>query len=61
MLGGFVGGLIVAWVLSLFNVDTMVLEVFQPFTDITLTSNYYYIGFALIGLIGGAFRKSDNK
>lgn len=58
MLGGFISGLFVAWFLSLFNVDTMVLEVLQPFTDITLTSSYYYIGFALIGLIGGAFRKN---
>lgn len=57
MLDGFVGGLIVAWILSLFNVDSMVLEVCQSFTDIQLTTSYYYIGFALIGLIGGAFKK----
>lgn len=61
MLGGFIGGLIVAWFLSLFKVDTMILDVFQPFTEITLTSSYYYIGFALIGMIGGAFKRSDNR
>lgn len=57
MLDGFVGGLIVAWILSLFDVDSMVLEVCQSFTDIQLTTSYYYIGFALIGLIGGAFKR----
>lgn len=57
MLEGFVGGLIVAWILSLFYIDIMVLEVCQAFTDTQLTTIYYYIGFALIGLIGGAFKK----
>lgn len=54
---GFVVGLIVAWILSLFNVNSMVLEVCQSFTDIQLTISYYYIGFALIGLIGGLLKK----
>ncbi|WP_154668796.1 hypothetical protein [Niameybacter massiliensis] len=57
MLEGFIGGLIVAWLLSLFGVDHMVLEVCQTFTEVQLTTSFYYIGFALIGLIGGAFKK----
>ncbi|MDA3732369.1 hypothetical protein PBV87_12810 [Niameybacter massiliensis] len=57
MLEGFIGGLIVAWLLSLFGVDHMVLEVCQTFTEVQLTTSFYYIGFALIGLIGGAFKR----
>lgn len=59
MLGGFIGGLFVAWVLSLFGVNTIILEVTQPFIKtIILTNSHYYILFGLIGLIGGAFSKS---
>lgn len=55
MLDGFVGGLIVAWILTWFDVDLMVIEVIQPFIDIQLTTSHYYILIATIGLIGGAF------
>lgn len=54
MLDGFITGLVVAWILSLFGVDKMVVEVLQPFTKVLLTSSHYYMGFALIGLIGAA-------
>lgn len=55
ILDGFVGGLFVAWILTWFDVDLMVLEVIQPFIDIQLTTSHYYILIAMIGLIGGAF------
>lgn len=54
MLGGFISGLIVAWILSLFGVDQMLIEVIQPFTNVILTSSHYYILFALIGTLGGS-------
>lgn len=58
MLGGFCGGLIVAWILSLFGIDQMIIEVFQPFVNtVQLSSSHYYIAFALIGLIGGAITR----
>lgn len=57
MYSGFIGGIIVAWILSLFGMDHMILEVCQSFTEVQLTTSYYYIGFALIGLVGGAFNK----
>lgn len=52
---GFVGGLIVAWILSLFKINIMFLEVLQPFTSIDLANSHYYVLFGMIGLIGGAF------
>lgn len=56
MLGGFVGGLIVAWILSFFNVNIIVLQVMQPFFNtVILTNSHYYVFFGLIGLISSAF------
>jgi hypothetical protein len=56
MLGGFIGGLFVAWILCFFGINTMILEVAQPFIkNVILTNSHYYIGMGLIGLIGGAF------
>lgn len=55
ILDGFVGGLFVAWILTWFDVDLMLLEVIQPFVNIELTTSHYYILIAMIGLVGGAF------
>jgi hypothetical protein len=57
MLGGFVGGLIVAWILSLFGVDSMIITSAKEMCNITMSISTYYISFALIGLIGGAFHR----
>ena len=58
MLEGFVGGLFTAWVLSLFEINDMIIEVLQPFVkNIILTDSHYYVLFGLIGLIGGSFGK----
>ena len=58
MLGGFIGGLFVAWILSLFHVNVMIIDVVQPFVKtVVLTNSHYYIAFGLIGLIGGAFTR----
>ena len=59
MLGGFISGLIVAWILSLFGVNGIILEVSQPLIKtIHLTNSHYNILFGLIGLIGGAFNNN---
>lgn len=57
MLGGFVSGLLVAWILTWFDVNIMILEVAQSLIDVNLTTSHYYILFGMIGLVGGAFGK----
>lgn len=59
MLSGFVNGLIAAWFLTLVNVNNMLIEVIQPFVSLELTDSHYYIAFAMIGLIGGAFSRKE--
>lgn len=61
MLGGFIFGFIVAWLLSCFGVDQMVLEVVQPMVSMQLTASHFYVALGLIGLVGGAFRLSVGK
>ena len=56
MLDGIIGGLIVAWVLSLFGVDEICINVLQPFIrGITLTTDHFYFAFGIIGLIAWIF------
>lgn len=43
MIGGFVSGLLAAWILSLFDVHVMLLEVLQPLISVQLTASHYYI------------------
>lgn len=57
MLGGFVAGLVTAWILALFGVDKMIIDSLYEIFDISISVSVYYIGFGLIGLIGGAFKK----
>ena len=54
MLGGIISGLIVAWILTIFNVDSICINVLQPFfTNVKLTTDYYYFAFGVFGLIAG--------
>lgn len=54
MLGGIIDGLLTAWILSLFGVDDICIDVLQPFIkNIELTTNHYYFVFGAIGCIGG--------
>lgn len=58
MLGGFVGGLLVAWILSWFGVDHMMITAIQPFIKgVTLTWAHYYLAFAVVGLVGELLRR----
>lgn len=56
MLEGLVSGIALAWILSLFGVDAMFIEVFQPYYSTALTSAHFYVLFALVGIIGGAIQ-----
>ena len=57
MLEGFIGGLLTAWILTLFDMNIMIIEVLQPYVKhVELTNSHYYILLGLIGLIGGAFK-----
>lgn len=57
MISGFISGMITAFILSLFGVDHMFIEVMQNFTlGLPLTTSHYYMFFGFIGLLGGAFR-----
>lgn len=57
MLGGFISGLIVAWILSLFGVDQMVITSLNEVFSVSISVSTYYMAFGLIGLIGGALSK----
>lgn len=52
MLRGLLGGLLVAWILSLFAFDKMVINSIHEVFDIEVSKDLYYVIFALIGLIG---------
>lgn len=56
-----VEALISAWILTWFNLDKMLIEVFQPMVDFELTSSHYYVAFILLGLIGYLFKKEKVK
>jgi hypothetical protein len=57
MLNGFIGGLLVAWILSWFGVDNMVIRSVAEIFKVGMSVSTYYISFGIIGLIGGAFGK----
>ncbi|MBC7088059.1 MAG: hypothetical protein H5T96_06165 [Tissierellales bacterium] len=56
MLGGFLIGIFVAWILSFFGVDSMIIQGLYELFNIEITSAGYYTLFALIGLVGGAIK-----
>lgn len=54
MLNGFIEGLFVAWFLSIFDVDEIILEVMSSIcTSIDFTKSHYYVLFGIFGAIGG--------
>lgn len=50
-----VGWLILAWFLSLFNIDTYFIEFFSRLLPFTVDIATYYITFGCIGLLFGFF------
>lgn len=60
MLDGIIYGLIVAWILTIFNVDNICINVLQPFfTNVKLTTDHYYFAFGVFGLIAGIMSHSN--
>lgn len=60
MLSDIISGLIVAWFLSLWNVDYVCIKLLQPFfKNITLTTDHYYFAFGVFGLIAGIVSGSN--
>lgn len=53
MIIGILYGLLCGWILALFNVDDICIEVLQPFISFELTTTHYYFVFGLVGLIYG--------
>lgn len=43
--------LLTAWFLTWFGIDDMLIEVFQPFIDVKLTSSHYYVTFFFVGVV----------
>lgn len=58
MIGGLISGLIVAWFLTIFQVDKIFINVLQPFmSNLVLTTDHFYFCFGVLGVIAGAFAK----
>ena len=57
MLGGLIFGLVIAWVVSLFGGDSLLINGIRELTGNDITNAGYYTIFAIIGLIGGALKK----
>lgn len=53
MIIGILYGLLCGWILTLFNVDNICIEVLQPFISSELTTVHYYFVFGLVGLTYG--------
>ena len=53
MIGGILYGLLCGWILALFNVDEICIEVLQSIIPFELTTVHYYFVFGLVGFIYG--------
>ena len=64
MLEGFVAGLIIAYILTFFNVDNIIINAIQLFVpDIKITIDIYYVLFGVLGMMSELIKelKGDNK
>ena len=57
MLEGLIGGLIIAWLLTLFNFDMVCMTALKELINVSISKSTYYFMFAMIGLITGALRE----
>ena len=54
ILFSILGGVLAAWILSLFGADVIIINVFQSLLpQVELTGQHYYVAFGLLGLILG--------
>jgi len=57
MMSSIIDALLIAWILTWFDIDDMFIEVLQPlFKNITLTSSHFYLLFLIIGIIVAIFK-----
>lgn len=59
MLGGVLGGLLIAWILSIFNFDRMFINALYELLGLRISTDAYYVIFALLGAIGSIMKKED--
>ena len=57
MLGGLLWGLLIAWILSIFNFDYMFINTVYELLRLKISTDVYYVVFALLGLICGIINK----
>lgn len=57
MLGGLLWGLLIAWILSIFNFDYMFINTVYELLRLKISTDVYYVVFALLGLIYGIINK----
>ncbi|MDK0563483.1 hypothetical protein P5E48_09120 [Clostridium perfringens] len=57
MLGGLLWGLLIAWILSIFNFDYMFINGVYELWGLKISTDVYYVVFALLGLICGIINK----
>lgn len=46
-------GVIMAWILSWFNLDDLLIEVLQPFLKFDINGSTYYVFFIVVGFLLG--------
>ena len=57
MLGGLLWGLLIAWILSIFNFNYMFINAVYELLRLIISTDVYYVVFALLGLIYGIINK----
>ena len=57
MLGGLLWGLLIAWILSIFNFNYMFINAVYELLRLKISTYVYYVVFALLGLIYGIINK----
>ncbi|HII4440316.1 hypothetical protein ACOT7R_09485 [Clostridium perfringens] len=57
MLGGLLWGLLITWILSIFNFDYMFINAVYELWGLKISTDVYYVVFALLGLICGIINK----
>ncbi|HZK33819.1 MAG TPA: hypothetical protein VFD33_00730 [Bacillota bacterium] len=55
-MGGIIGGLLLAWILSWFRIDNTIINGVNELFGLEITRSGYYVIFALIGLLADLLR-----
>lgn len=56
MISGFISGIIIAWCLTLFDVDDFINDFSKEHFDKEISETTYYMIFGILGLICGIFK-----